>query len=60
MNFLDEAGLLMEGLVADNEQPGIPKLSSILTSGLCGFGVDGQRCSLQPKPDPLGGAIASA
>ncbi len=42
-------------LAAANRQLGVPEFGSILASGLLWHGVDGQRCPLQLKPDPLGG-----
>ena len=48
-------GAVSRALAADNRQPGIPEFGSVLASGLLWRGVDGQRCLLQLKPDPLGG-----
>ena len=45
-------------LAADNRQLAIPEFVSILASGLLWHGVDGQRCLLQLKPDPLGSSGA--
>ncbi len=46
-----------QGLAADNKQLGVPDFITILASGFLWHGVDGQRCLLQLKPDPLGGTV---
>ena len=54
-----EQAAAQQGLAADNIQLGVPEFDSILALGLLWLSVDGQRCLLQLKPDPLGGAATS-
>ncbi len=54
----DQTDAAQQGLAAANRQLGVPEPGSILVSGLCGIGADGQRCLLQLNPDPLGGEKA--